>query len=104
MSIVAACATFSAFTAFAAGVFGDTPDAKHAWSVHDRNRPNPVKISAEVGKAPGDAIVLFDGTRESFEKNWCDKKGRPSKWSLGKEGDFYCLPGGKNGGTRLRAG
>jgi hypothetical protein len=29
-----------------AALYGDTPDAKHAWSVHDRNRPNPVKVSA----------------------------------------------------------
>ena len=30
-----------------AGIYGDLPDAKHAWSVHDRNRPNPVKVTAE---------------------------------------------------------
>lgn len=97
--MVVATVAFSGFTAFAAGVFGDTPDAKHAWSVHDRNRPNPVKISADAGSVPSDAIVLFDGTKESFEKNWCDKNGKPSRWSLGKEGDFYSVPGWKNGGN-----
>ncbi len=67
-----------------AGLYGDTPDAKHAWAVHDMNRPNPVKVEPgrEVGQPPSDAIVLFDGTRESFEKNWCDAKGGPTKWKF----------------------
>ena len=99
LSVVAACAAVPAFAAPDAKVFGDTPNAKHAWSVHDRNRPNPVKISAEAGCIPSDAIVLFDGSRESFEKNWCDKEGKPSKWKLGSEGDFYSVPGWKNGGN-----
>ena len=67
-----------------AGLYGDTPDAKHAWAVHDMNRPNPVKVEPgrEVGQPPSDAVVLFDGTRESFEKNWCDAKGGPTKWKF----------------------
>ena len=84
-----------------AGVYGDVPDAKHAWAVHDWNRPKPAKVEpadyVKVG-APSDAIVLFDGTKESFEKNWCDSKGNPSQWKLGDEGDFYCVPDWKNGG------
>ena len=82
-----------------AGIYGDPSDALHAWSVHDHNRPNPVKVEAEAGRPPSDAVVLFDGTRESFEKNWCDEKGNPSKWKLGTDGDFYCVPGWKNGGA-----
>jgi len=67
-----------------AGLYGDTPDAKHAWAVHDMNRPNPVKVTpgAQVGQPPSDAVVLFDGTRESFERNWCDAKGGPTKWKF----------------------
>ncbi len=57
-----------------AGVYGDVPDARHAWAVHDRNRPNPVKVSAEPGRPPSDAVVLFDGTEESFRRNWRHKK------------------------------
>jgi hypothetical protein len=98
-SMVAACAVLPVSAKSAIGVFGDTPNAKHAWSVHDRNRPNPVKISAEAGAVPSDAIVLFDGTKESFEKNWCDKNGNPTKWKLGNEGDFYCTNDRKNGGN-----
>ena len=82
-----------------AGVYGDLPDARHAWSVHDKIRPNPVKIEAEPGLPPSDAKVLFDGTKESFEKNWCDKDGKPTQWKLGEDGDFYCAPGWKNGGA-----
>ena len=91
----------------AAGVYGDVPDAKHAWAVHDWNRPKPAKVEPAAyvrTGAPSDAIVLFDGTRESFERNWCDHDGKPSQWKLGADGDFYCVPGWKNGGEiRTRA-
>ena len=65
-----------------AGLYGDTPDAKHAWCVHDCNRPNPVKVApaVSVGQPPSDAVVLFDGTAESLAKNWCDKNGQATKW------------------------
>jgi len=66
-----------------AGVYGDVPDAKHAWAVHDRNRPNPVKIAAEPGRAPSDAKVLFDGTEESFRKNWTHQNAkRKADWKV----------------------
>ena len=80
MMIVGA-ATIAAGSVFA-GLYGDTPDAKHAWSVHDRNRPNPVKVESakEIGQPPSDAVVLFDGTKESLDKNWSDAGGNPTKW------------------------
>ncbi len=66
-----------------AGVYGDVPDAKHAWAVHDRNRPNPVKVAAEPGLPPSDAVVLFDGTEASFKKNWRHKKtDRKADWKV----------------------
>ena len=99
LSAVAVCATLPSVLTAATGVSGDIPDKKHAWGVHDRNRPNPVKISAESGSAPSDAVVLFDGTRDSFEKNWCDRKGNPTKWKFSKEGYFYCTDDRKNGGS-----
>ncbi|MBR2982471.1 MAG: DUF1080 domain-containing protein [Kiritimatiellae bacterium] len=92
-------AALAAPAASFAALYGDTPDAKHAWAVHDRNRPNPVKIAAEPGKPPSDAVVLFDGSRESFEKNWCDTKGNPSKWACDGKGEFHCKPGYVNGGA-----
>jgi len=72
-------AGLAASTLFA-GLYGDTPDAKHAWAVHDMNRPNPAKITAEPGQPPSDAVVLFDGT--SLD-NWTSTKpGEPTKWKL----------------------
>lgn len=84
-----------------AALYGDTPDAKHAWAVHDYNRPKPSKVepAATIGQPPSDAVVLFDGTKASFEKNWCDKDGKPSAWSYSADGYFYTVPGWKNGGA-----
>ncbi len=52
------------------------------WLIHDMNRPAPPVIEPGTcstperpGKAPSDAVVLFDGTQESMEKNW-----KPTKW------------------------
>ena len=98
LSSAAVCAASAA----PAAVYGDIPDSRHAWSVHDRNRPNPVKVSAEPGVPPGDATVLFDGTRESLDRNWCDQDGKPAKWKIGSEGDFYCEAGYKCGKIMTR--
>ena len=93
--------TMATIAVFAA-IYGDLPDAKHAWAVHDWNRPKPAKVEpgayAKTG-VPSDAVVLFDGTKASFDAHWCDKNGEPSKWKLGSEGDFYCEPGWVNGGA-----
>ena len=78
--IFASAAALVAVSA-SAGLYGDTPDATHAWAVHDRNRPNPVKIVAEPGLPPSDAIILFDGTEKTFA-NWCSMKMEPTKWKL----------------------
>ena len=50
--------------------FGDAREYYMQWEVHDKNRPQPAKIDAgypgtqeATGKAPSDAIVLFDGTK-----------------------------------------
>ena len=102
-TIVLMAAGLTAMNALA-GLYGDIPDAKHAWAVHDWNRPKPTKVTAEPGLPPSDAVVLFDGSKESFEKNWCDKDGKPTLWKLGDEGDFYCVPGWKNGGAIFTRG
>ena len=60
--------TIASILIFAA-IYGDTPDMKHAWAVHDINRPKPAKVEVNSKGVPSDAIVLFDGTKESFEKN-----------------------------------
>jgi hypothetical protein len=40
---------------------------------------SPGKI---LGAPPSDAVVLFDGSAESFSANWTDTKGGPSKWKV----------------------
>jgi len=78
--MAAALAVGAAAGAAWAGLYGDTPDAKHAWAVHDMNRPAPKKVAAEPGQPPSDAVVLFDGT--SLD-NWTSTKpGEPTKWKL----------------------
>ena len=73
------------------GLYGDAPDATHAWAVHDLNRPYPKQVDAKPGLPPSDAIVLFDGTQASIDANWCDKDGKPTKWTV-KDGLFVCTP------------
>ncbi len=77
-TMVAALAAGTAATVMA-GLYGDTPDALHAWAVHDMNRPAPKKITVEPGRPPSDAIVLFDG---SSLDNWESVKGEPTQWRL----------------------
>lgn len=64
--VLGASTLFSQGRAF----FGAPPDDHNPWAVHDRNRPQPpvVEPAAQPGDPPSDAIVLFDGTRESLEK------------------------------------
>jgi hypothetical protein len=54
------------------------------WLVHDMNRPAPPVITPgtestqeQSGKAPSDAIVLFDGTNLS---GWTSERGGPTRW------------------------
>ena len=56
------------------------------WRVHDKDRPEPSIVDPGTsstpdrpGKAPSDAIVLFDGTDLS---QWVDGKGEPAKWKV----------------------
>lgn len=71
---------------------GDRPNESHAWSVHDTNRPDPIKVEVHPGQAPSDAYILFDGTEESVKKNWRDKTGAETKWTV-NDGQFICTPG-----------
>ena len=77
---------------------GDRPDATHAWSVHDPNRPIPANVVAEPGRPPSDAIVLFDGSQESFTANWNDakRKDKAPRWTVA-DGIVTC--GGATGAS-----
>jgi hypothetical protein len=56
------------------------------WKIHDLNRPvppivNPGTASTQQapGRAPSDAVVLFDGKDLS---KWVDKDGKPAQWKV----------------------
>ena len=56
------------------------------WHVHDKERPEPGIITPgtastadKQGKAPSDAIVLFNG---SDLKEWVNGKGEPAEWKI----------------------
>jgi hypothetical protein len=85
LGIAAGCATQDAVKVEEDGPkqelvqYVDTPTGR--WKIHDDDRPAPpiVTPGAECGDAPGDAVVLFDGSQASMA-NWSDNKGNPSKW------------------------
>ncbi|HTL17585.1 MAG TPA: family 16 glycoside hydrolase [Patescibacteria group bacterium] len=63
---------------------------------HDRTRPQPVVITGatastqeQAGKAPSDAIVLFDGKDLS---QWVALDGSPTKW-ITRDGYMECVRG-----------
>lgn len=67
--------------------YKDTPmlPGNH-WHVHDPERPQPVVVTPgtfstpqEAGKAPSDAVVLFDGKDLS---QWRSLKGEPAQWKV----------------------
>ena len=41
-----------------------------------------VTPGVEPAHAPSDAVVLFDGTGESFQQNWTNDKGEKSGWTV----------------------
>src|SRR5271157_5954540 len=65
--------------------FKDTPMLPgNRWHVHDSDRPLPPVITPGTcstqdtpGKAPSDAVVLFDGKDQT---HWQSGRGRPSQW------------------------
>jgi hypothetical protein len=73
---------FTAFTfvAFCLGSSFASAQLDTGWKAHDLSRPAPtvVKPSENVGGAPSDAIVLFDGTDMSM---WRGRDGE-AKWKI----------------------
>jgi hypothetical protein len=66
------------------------------WIGHDRDRPQPTVVDPgmpstpeKAGKAPSDAVVLFDGSNLSA---WCAMNGEPTKW-INHDGALECVPG-----------
>jgi hypothetical protein len=79
--------------------YGDPPDDRHPWAIHDQNRPQPKVVTPgtfstpeQPGKPPSDAIILFDG--KDLSKWEADKpEGGPTKWVVNKDGAMECTPG-----------
>ena len=66
------------------------------WHVHDGDRPRPPVITPGTcsteqgpGRAPSDAIVLFDGKDLS---HWRGRRGRPADWKV-EDGAMVIKPG-----------
>jgi hypothetical protein len=73
------------------------------WKSKDRNRPAPAAVDpgmpgteGSAGRAPSDAIVLFDGKDLS---HWTQKDGSPAKWKV-TDGYFEVVPKTKDIITR----
>jgi hypothetical protein len=73
------------------------------WKAHDRSRPAPAAVNPGApgtenspGRAPEDAIVLFDGQDLS---KWAQKDGSAAKWKVA-DGYFQIVP--KTGGIVTR--
>jgi len=66
------------------------------WLGHDRTRPLPPAVAAPVpstpergGRAPADAVVLFDGGDLSA---WVAMDGQATRW-VARDGAMECVPG-----------
>ncbi|MBK9138591.1 MAG: DUF1080 domain-containing protein [Verrucomicrobia bacterium] len=87
--------TLAGTALFAATALADDLDPRN-WIGHDRTRPLPPVVDPgftstqdKAGKAPSDAIVLFDGSDLS---HWVAMNGEPTKWIV-KDGAMECVPG-----------
>lgn len=105
-----ACIALGAFAQQAKRQVGyqDTPMLPgNKWHVHDGTRPQPKAVDPgtastpdKPGRAPADAIVLFDGTDLS---KWSDGAGNASKWKL-ENGAMYPVKGSGMNVTREQFG
>ncbi len=100
-----------------AGILAQSPKKKEPiqyvdtesgrWMVHDENRPAPpvvtpgtCELQGPPGKAPSDAIILFDGKDLS---NWSSEKGEPSKWIV-RDGYMESVKGAGYARTKQQFG
>jgi hypothetical protein len=107
VSIIAVASLIVVSRAFAASTgapfYGDPPDDRHPWCVHDHNRPQPPRVEpgpAQPCPPPDGAIVLCDGTEALLSKWEADKpEHTPTKWIV-KDGAMECVP--KSGYVRTK--
>lgn len=90
---------------------GDPPDERHPWAVNDRHRPLPPVVKPAIpstpeksGRAPSDAIILFDGKNlDAWESVKPETHGKPAPWTI--QGDVLAsVPNSGNIATRQKFG
>jgi len=93
LASVLSLAVLSAFSVTASLHAGP---AETKWLGHDRTRPLPTVVDPgfpstqeKAGKAPSDAVVLFDGSSLSA---WSAMNGEPTKW-INHDNAMECVPG-----------
>jgi 3-keto-disaccharide hydrolase len=81
--------------ALSAGLAFAQTQIDQKWKIHDLNRPVPAVVDPgtpstqeQPGRAPSDAVVLFDGKDLSL---WTHKDGSAAKWTV-ENGYFQVLP------------
>jgi hypothetical protein len=88
-SSLTAVAVAGLFALAVAAAAQDSRDPKD-WTIHDLNRPQPRSVDpGGPGKAPSDAVVLFDGKDLS---KWKAAKGGPAAWKV-ENGYFEVVKG-----------
>jgi hypothetical protein len=82
--------TAVALTAFLAAAVAAAAEDQKEWGIHDLNRPQPRAVDpGGPGKAPSDAVVLFDGKDLS---KWKSAKGGAAPWKV-ENGYFEVVKG-----------
>lgn len=85
MRALASCSTPVVIAMFLMGCWlppaGLSAQMPNGWKAHDLKRPAPTVVTPaeKVGNAPGDAVVLFDGTDLS---QWQSSGGSEAKWKI----------------------
>ena len=84
LSLSVVCTLLMVTASSFAGLYGDPPNETHPWQVHDmrRERPAVVTPGKQVGDAPADAVILFDGSDLSKWEADKREKGVASKWRI----------------------
>jgi len=83
--------------------FTDTPLLPGSqWKVHDDNRPRPRVVTPgdQLGKAPSDATILFDGKNLDA---WQSENGGPAGWKV-KDGAMEVVGGSGDIATKQKFG
>ena len=75
------------------GLYGDTPDAKHAWAVHDLNRPYPKQVETPEGEfatvKAADIVKAVNKPMQGFDEQGFDERTTVTAIRVEGLGEFY---------------